>query len=111
MKLVPLNSAQKQGFKESIPKIPAVPFKDYLIKSYTNLFYYNYSRTKIKERAGLLAISVFVSNSPLKVKIERKISKFEVFASLNANEFYKFLPYFRLTLISFLQAQFCPLPL
>jgi len=60
-----------------------------LIKSYTNLFYYNYSRTKIKERAGLLAISVFVSNSPLKVKIERKISKFEVFASLNANEFYK----------------------
>lgn len=60
-----------------------------LIESFTSLFYDNYSRNKIKERAGLLAIALLIANYPHKINIERKISKLEIFSNLNANQFYK----------------------
>ena len=60
-----------------------------LIESFTSLFYDNYSRNKIKERAGLLAIALLVANYPHIINIERKISKLEIFSNLNANQFYK----------------------
>ncbi len=60
-----------------------------LLKSLTKLFYYNYKNNKIKERAGLIAIAILLCNQQYKIKIERKITKMEIFTSLNANQFYK----------------------
>jgi len=60
-----------------------------LLKAYTSLFFFNYTHTKLKDRAGLLAISLLLCNSPLKINIERSISKTEIFTTINANIFYK----------------------
>jgi hypothetical protein len=49
----------------------------------------NYTRAKLKERAGILALGILVCNFEHKIKIERKITKMEIFTSLNANQFYK----------------------
>ena len=58
-----------------------------IIKSLTNLFYYK--KDDIKDRAGIVAISLLISLSPIKINTTRKISKLEIFTSLNANQFYK----------------------
>jgi len=60
-----------------------------LLKSLTKLFFHNYKRGKLKDRTGILAMAINVCNLSYKLKIERKISKMEIFASLNANLFYK----------------------
>jgi len=60
-----------------------------ILKSITKLFFQNYVRSKLKDRAGLLAMGVLICNWQHKIKIERKITKIEIFASLNANQFYK----------------------
>ena len=58
-----------------------------ILKSLTNLFYYK--KDDIKDRAGIVAISLLISLSPIKINTTRKISKLEIFTSLNANQFYK----------------------
>ena len=58
-----------------------------LLKSLTNLFYYK--KEDIKERAGIVALALLISLSPIKINTNRKISKLEIFTSLNANQFYK----------------------
>ena len=58
-----------------------------ILKSLTNLFYYK--KEDIKNRAGIVAVSLLISLSPIKINTMRKISKLEIFASLNANQFYK----------------------
>lgn len=60
-----------------------------LFKSFTSLFFTNYTHNKIKERTNLLATALLLSNSRLKIPIQRYISKMEIFANLNANKFYK----------------------
>lgn len=60
-----------------------------LLKSLTKLFFHNYVRQKLKDRAGILAVAILVCNWQSKIKIERKITKMEIFTSLNANQFYK----------------------
>lgn len=60
-----------------------------LLKSLTKLFFHNYIRTKLKDRSPILAAAVIISNSIHKIKIERKITKMEIFTSINANKFYK----------------------
>lgn len=60
-----------------------------LLRSLTKLFFLNYTRAKLKERAGILALGILVCNFEHKIKIERKITKMEIFTSLNANQFYK----------------------
>lgn len=58
-----------------------------ILKSLTNLFYYK--KEDIKDRAGIIAIALLISLSPIKINTTRKISKLEIFTSLNANQFYK----------------------
>lgn len=58
-----------------------------ILKSLTNLFYYK--KEDIKNRAGIVAISLLISLSPIKINTTRKISKLEIFTSLNVNQFYK----------------------
>ena len=58
-----------------------------LLKSLTSLFYYK--KEDIKERAGIVALALLISLSPIKINTNRKISKLEIFTSLNANQFYK----------------------
>ena len=58
-----------------------------ILKSLTNLFYYK--KEDIKNRAGIVAIALLISLSPIKINTSRKISKLEIFTSLNANQFYK----------------------
>jgi hypothetical protein len=58
-----------------------------LLKSLTNLFYYK--KENINERCGIIAVSLLVSLSPIKVNTNRKISKLEIFTSLNINKFYQ----------------------
>ena len=60
-----------------------------LLKSLTKLFFHKYSHSKLKDRAGILALAVLVCNYQHKIKIERNISKMEIFTSINANQFYK----------------------
>jgi len=60
-----------------------------LLKSISNLFYHNYRRNLLKDRAGLIAIGILIAKSHLKIEIERKITKMEIFTNLNANNFYK----------------------
>jgi len=58
-----------------------------ILKSLTNLFYYK--KEDIKNRAGIVAIALLISLSPIKINTTRKISKLEIFTSLNTNQFYK----------------------
>ena len=58
-----------------------------LIKLLTSLFYYK--KEDIKNRIGIIALSLLISLSPIKINTNRKISKLEIFTSLNANQFYK----------------------
>lgn len=58
-----------------------------ILKSLTNLFYYK--KEDIKNRAGIVAVALLISLSPIKINITRKISKLEIFTSLNTNQFYK----------------------
>ena len=58
-----------------------------LLKSLTNLFYYK--KDIINEKCGIIAISLLVSLSPVKINTNRKISKLEIFTSLNINKFYQ----------------------
>jgi len=58
-----------------------------ILKSLTNLFYYK--KENIKDRAGIVALALLISLSPIKINMNRKISKLEIFTSLNANQFYK----------------------
>ena len=58
-----------------------------LLKSLTNLFYYK--KEDIKSRIGIVALALLISLSPIKINTNRKISKLEIFTSLNANQFYK----------------------
>lgn len=58
-----------------------------LLKSLTSLFYYK--KEDIKNRVGIIALSLLISLSPIKINTNRKISKLEIFTSLNVNQFYK----------------------
>ena len=58
-----------------------------LIKLLTSLFYYK--KEDIKNRIGIIALSLLISLSPIKINTNRKISKLEIFTSLNVNQFYK----------------------
>jgi len=58
-----------------------------ILKSLTNLFYYK--KEDMKDRAGIVAVALLISLSHIKINITRKISKLEIFTSLNANQFYK----------------------
>ncbi len=58
-----------------------------ILKSLTNLFYYR--KEDIKNRAGIIAVALLISLSPIKINTNRKLSKLEIFTSLNANQFYK----------------------
>ena len=58
-----------------------------ILKSLTNLFYYK--KEDIKNRTGIVAVALLISLSPIKINITRKISKLEIFTSLNTNQFYK----------------------
>jgi len=58
-----------------------------ILKSLTSLFYYK--KEDIKNRAGIVAVALLISLSPIKINTSRKISKLEIFTSLNANQFYK----------------------
>jgi hypothetical protein len=58
-----------------------------ILKSLTSLFYYK--KEDVKDRAGIVALSLLISLSPIKINTNRKISKLEIFTSLNANQFYK----------------------
>ena len=58
-----------------------------LLKSLTSLFYYK--KEDIKSRIGIVALALLISLSPIKINTNRKISKLEIFTSLNANQFYK----------------------
>jgi len=58
-----------------------------ILKSLTNLFYYK--KEDIKNRAGIVAVALLISLSPIKINTTRKISKLEIFTSLNVNQFYK----------------------
>ena len=58
-----------------------------LLKSLTNLFYYK--KENINERCGIIAVALLVSLSPIKINTNRKISKLEIFTSLNINKFYQ----------------------
>ena len=58
-----------------------------ILKSLTNLFYYK--KEDIKNRTGIVAIALLISLSPIKINTTRKISKLEIFTSLNTNQFYK----------------------
>jgi len=60
-----------------------------LLKSLTKLFFHHYSHSKLKNRAGILALAVLICNYQNKIKVERTISKMEIFTSINANQFYK----------------------
>ena len=60
-----------------------------LIRSLCKLFFHNYSKNKLKERSNIIAIAIIIANHPYKLKIQRNISKNEIFTSINANNFYK----------------------
>jgi len=60
-----------------------------LLKSLTKLFFHKYNHSKLKDRAGLLSLAILICNLDYKIKVERKISKMEIFTSINANMFYK----------------------
>ena len=58
-----------------------------ILKTLTNLFYYK--KEDIKNRAGIVAVALLISLSPIKINTNRKISKLEIFTCLNTNQFYK----------------------
>jgi len=60
-----------------------------IIKSIFKLFYYNYNHSKCKERAGILAIGVLISNTNAKIPIKKVITEDQIFCNLNSNIIYK----------------------
>jgi hypothetical protein len=60
-----------------------------IIKSLFKLFYHNYNHSKCKERAGILAIGVLISNTNAKIPIKKVITEDQIFSNLNSNIIYK----------------------
>jgi hypothetical protein len=60
-----------------------------IIKSLFKLFYHNYNHSKCKERAGILAIAVLISNTNAKIPIKKVITEDQIFSNLNSNIIYK----------------------
>jgi hypothetical protein len=60
-----------------------------IIKSLFKLFYYNYNHSKCKDRAGILAIGVLISNTNVKIPIKKVITEDQIFSNLNSNMIYK----------------------
>jgi hypothetical protein len=60
-----------------------------IIKSLFKLFYHNYTHSKCKERAGILAIGVLISNTNAKIPIKKNITENQIFSNLNSNIIYK----------------------
>jgi len=60
-----------------------------IIKSLFKLFYYNYNHSKCRERAGILAIGVLISNTNVKIPIKKVITDDQIFCNLNSNIIYK----------------------
>jgi hypothetical protein len=60
-----------------------------IIKSLFKLFYYNYNHSKCRERAGILAIGVIISNTNAKIPIKKVITDDQIFSNLNSNIIYK----------------------
>jgi hypothetical protein len=72
---------QKCDKNEGINKI--------IIKSLFKLFYHNYNHSKCKDRAGILAIGVLISNTNVKIPIKKVITDDQIFSNLNSNMIYK----------------------
>jgi len=60
-----------------------------IIKSLFKLFYHNYNHSKCRERAGILAIGVLISNTNAKIPIKKVITDDQIFCNLNSNIIYK----------------------
>jgi hypothetical protein len=60
-----------------------------IIKSLFKLFYHNYNHSKCKERVGILAIAVLISNTNAKIPIKKVITDDQIFSNLNSNIIYK----------------------
>jgi hypothetical protein len=60
-----------------------------IIKSLFKLFYHNYNHSKCKDRAGILAIGVLISNTNVKIPIKKVITEDQIFSNLNSNMIYK----------------------
>jgi len=60
-----------------------------IIKSLFKLFYHNYTHAKCRDRAGILAISVLISNTNAKIPIKKVITEDQIFSNLNSNIIYK----------------------
>ena len=60
-----------------------------LIKSMMKLFYYNYNHSKLKDRTGILGAAVLISNTNIKIPINKIITSDEIFSNLNSNIIYK----------------------
>jgi len=60
-----------------------------IIKSLFKLFYHNYNHSKCRERAGILAIGVLISNTNAKIPIKKVITEDQIFCNLNSNIIYK----------------------
>ena len=53
------------------------------------LFYHNYNHSKCKDRAGILAIGVLISNTNVKIPVIKVLSEDQIFSNLNSNMIYK----------------------
>lgn len=60
-----------------------------ILKSLFKLFYHNYTHSKCRERAGILAIGVLISNTNAKIPIKRILTEDQIFSNLNSNMIYK----------------------
>ena len=60
-----------------------------IIKSIFKLFYYNYNHSKCRDRVGLLAIGVLISNTNAKIPIKKILTDDQIFSNLNTNIIYK----------------------
>ena len=60
-----------------------------IIKSLFKLFYHNYNHSKCKDRAGILAIGVLISNTNVKIPVIKVLSEDQIFSNLNSNMIYK----------------------
>jgi len=59
-----------------------------IIKSLFKLFYHNYNHSKCTDRAGILAISVLISNTNAKIPIKKVMTEDQIFSNLNSNMIY-----------------------
>jgi len=59
-----------------------------LTKSYLSLFFYQYHKTLLLKRASLLAMAVLICNLNL-IKLEKTLSKQNLFSIMNMNLFYQ----------------------